>query len=336
MSDFETLSPADQAKRMQAVAQRTLAHWALEGASLSLIKYRENAVFAVEKDGSRWALRIHRPGYHTNAELRSELQWMKALSAAHIDVPQVVPNQNGELFISESFEGVPGPLQIDVFDWIEGEQLGSVEGGVDSTEAGIADTYRTVGELAARLHNQASVWTLPPGFTRHAWDEHGLAGEQPFWGRFWELPSLTSEQRSLLERTKTRVFEELSALSKDASGYSMIHADFAPENLMVDGTAVRLIDFDDAGFGWHLFEVVTSLYFVMGEDYFETAQAAVIEGYRKERTLSDEALERLPLFYLARGTTYVGWVHTRPETETAQELTPMLVNAVCELADDYL
>jgi len=44
----------------------------------------------------------------------------------------------------------------------------------------------------------------------------------------------------------------------------------------------------------------------------------------------------LPLHFLARGFTYIGWVHTRHETETARELTPMLLASACELADEYL
>ena len=34
----------------------------------------------------------------------------------------------------------------------------------------------------------------------------------------------------------------------------MINADFSAENIMVYDADVRLIDFDDAGFGRHLFE----------------------------------------------------------------------------------
>ncbi|MDH3439501.1 MAG: phosphotransferase, partial [Gammaproteobacteria bacterium] len=111
---------------------------------------------------------------------------------------------------------------------------------------------------------------------------------------------------------------------------------FAAENIMVDEDGVRLIDFDDAGFGWHLFELVTALIFIRGEDYFDRAEQALIEGYRKHRSLTDMDLELLPLFYLARSTTYVGWVHTRSETETARELTPLIVGMTCELAEDYL
>ena len=66
------------------------------------------------------------------------------------------------------------------------------------------------------------------------------------------------------------------------------------------------------------------------------ARNALIEGYRAHRKLPDELLRDLELFLLARGFTYVGWVHTRPETETARELTPMLLDGACELAEDYL
>ena len=47
-------------------------------------------------------------------------------------------------------------------------------------------------------------------------------------------------------------------------------------------------------------------------------------------------LRSLPLFYAVRGLTYLGWVHTRQETETARELTPTLVGLACEAAEGYL
>ena len=178
--------------------------------------------------------------------------------------------------------------------------------------------------------------TLPEGFTRHAWDAEGLAGEQPFWGRFWEIDAASGEQANILRKSRERVYADLGRLAKSPGTYSMIHADFAAENIMVENGDVRLIDFDDAGFGWHLFELVTALFFIQGEPYFDRAEQALIDGYRRHRQLTDEELEMLPLFFLARGTTYVGWVHTRSETETAKELTPMILELVCGLAEDYL
>jgi Ser/Thr protein kinase RdoA (MazF antagonist) len=200
----------------------------------------------------------------------------------------------------------------------------------------LANTFRTIGVLAARLHNQAERWTPPTGFTRHAWDTDGLVGERPFWGRFWELAALTDEQRALIDRARARVRVDLNRLERTPRNYGLIHADFAPENLMVEGEKIRLLDFDDAGYGWHLFEIATSLYFHIGQPYFEAIQRAMLEGYRTERELSVEDEALLPLFYAARSFTYLGWVHTRQETQTARELTPMLVDLCCGAATRYL
>jgi len=335
MTDFFDLDVAGRVKRLEAAGRAALQHWDMADCKLHLIKYRENAVFRVDSGGLRRALRLHRYGYHSDAELLSELQWMQALAKAGINVPTIVPAESGELFVTHAADDLPGDIQVDLFEWIDGEQLGSVEAGITDA-ASVTETYRTIGELAAKVHNQAVSWQLPPGFARHAWDADGLAGAQPFWGQFWKIAASSKSESNLLERGRDAVFAELSQLAKSPGTYSMIHADFAPENLLVEGDQVRLIDFDDAGFGWHLFELVTSLYFIRGESYFDRAQDALIKGYREHRQLADEQLELLPLFFTARAFTYVGWVHTRHETETAQELTPMLLGAACELAEDYL
>ena len=239
------------------------------------------------------------------------------------------------MFVKHAGRDLPGEIQVDLFHWIDGEQLGSVEAGV-SDERDVAKMFAALGELAARVHNQAAAWSPPAGFTRHAWDAEGLAGDDPFWGRFWEIEAATPAQADILTRCRQRLFADLSRLPRTADNYSMIHADFAAENVLVDGDDVRLIDFDDAGFGWHLFELATALFFIQGEPYFEQARTALIDGYRKHRALSDAALELMPLFTLARGTTYVGWVHSRSETDTARELTPMILDLVCGLAESYL
>ena len=74
----------------------------------------------------------------------------------------------------------------------------------------------------------------------------------------------------------------------------------------------------------------------MEESHYSDAHAGLIAGYRCHRQLSEQQLSYLPLFLMARGLTYLGWVHTRPETQTAKEMTPMLIGKACQLAKDYL
>jgi Ser/Thr protein kinase RdoA (MazF antagonist) len=287
-------------------------------------------------EGKSFALRIHRAGYHSDAALRSELQWMQALLADGFDVPVLVPSVSGNLFEMVAHPAIPEARQVDLFEWVRGTQLGSVEGGVDIDPRSLAQTFCTIGTLAARLHNQSSAWRLPPGFVRHAWDLDGLVGEQPFWGRFWDLAALSDSERRLIARTRSELRLDLAKLPKTSANYGLIHADFCAENLLVDGERVRLLDFDDAGFGWHLFELATSLYFQRRETYFPELEAQLLAGYRQQRSLPEAEVARLPLFYTLRGFTYLGWVHTRQETATARELTPMLIGLACETAERYL
>ncbi len=337
MSEFYALQPEQQVERLQALAEAALAQWGFGPCALRLVKFRENAVFAVTTgSGRRYALRVHRAGYHSDAALRSELQWMLALQASGFDVPQIVPARAGELFLAVRHPGVPESRQVDVFEWIDGRQLGNVGEDVAMDPAELARMFRTIGALAARLHNQASSWQRPADFIRHAWDMEGLVGERPLWGRFWDLAALSAGERTLVAQARARLQRDLQVLDKSAAVYGLVHADFAPENLLLDGERIRLLDFDDAGFGWHLFEIATSLYFYTDHAAYPLLREAAIAGYRSERALPEEQLAMLPMFLAARGFTYLGWVHTRQETRTARELTPMLIELACNAARGYL
>jgi Ser/Thr protein kinase RdoA (MazF antagonist) len=337
MPGFSELSAAEQVERFRKLALAAVCRWALEAVRVEPIKVRENAVFAVHlADGGKVVMRVHRMGYHSDEALRSEQLWMRALSAAHIEVPRALPSKAGNSFELVEVPGVPGQRQVDVFAWIDGQQLGSVVHGAAATAQSVARIYCTVGALAARIHKQACEWSLPAEFRRHAWDAEGLAGEKPFWGRFWELEALSSAERALFERTKAKVFDELTRFGTQRDRYSLIHADLVPENILVESNRVRIIDFDDAGFGWHMFEIATSLYFIRRESWYEDARAAVIAGYRSVRPLPDAHVRLLPLFLAARGTTYLAWVHTRQGEAVVQELTPQLIELAVATAEDYL
>lgn len=337
----ERRSAEDAPETLQRLAESTLRYWGKEAREISLIKMRENAVFRiVDSHGDAFVLRVHRDGNHSEDSLRSELQWMSALQDFGMDVPTIVPTKQGHAFVTAQVNGLTEPRQVDLLEWIEGRQLGTSEGGLGGDIQDIDSTYRTIGNIAARLHNHATDWSLPSSFQRHHWDLEGLVGERPHWGRFWELAALTSAERDLLGLARDKVRSELHALACGSDAhrrYSLIHADFVPENLLLtaDGK-VRLIDFDDSGFGWHLFELATALYFIQDDPGYESAKAALVEGYREHRDLPDALLDKLPVFMMARGFTYLGWVHTRPGSKDGQAITPSLIRLACRQAQGLL
>jgi len=337
----ERSSTEDSPAALDRLAVSSLRHWNLQAKEVRLIKMRENAVYRVVDTSDRsFAMRIHHDGNHSDDALRSELQWMAALRDDGFEVPNIVPTMGGSLFIRSPMEGSDSSRQVDLFEWIDGRQLGTSNSGLAGDLSDTECTYRTLGSLMARLHSQAVAWTVPSGFERQRWDMRGLVGEQPLWGRFWDLAALSARQREILLRARDQVRRELESMtgSADAAQYfSLIHADFVPENLLISREGqVRLLDFDDAGFGWHMFDIATALYFIQRDPQFAAAKAGLIAGYRSHRSLSDSQLAKLPVFMAARGFTYLGWVHTRPASKDGQEITPYLIQLACQQADRLL
>lgn len=324
-----------QMQPVLAIAKKALEAWGLQGAELDLVKHRENSVFKVSTgDGARFALRVHRAGYHSDNALNSELTWMEALRKSGILTPRVVPTMSGALYAV--IAGAGDERQCDLLEWIDGQlfnDLGRVERGM---KAELCDRYRKLGLLAAKVHNFAEGWQKPDGFERLAWDEEGLVGKNSLWGAFWEHPLLSRKQSLQIRKARIVLFQFLKKLGKDPENYGLLHADFLPENILFDGQNLTLIDFDDCGFGWHLFEMATSLFPQINQPFFDDLVTAYVEGYRQERSLADEQLEIFPAFLLIRGLTYLGWLNTRGKSlkysdRLAQEIIRGLMEFMPEL-----
>ena len=306
---------------MNAIVEEALGLWGFGGAEWSLVAARENHVFKVSaRDGRPYALRLHRRGYRSDAELKSELDWMGALASGGLNVPTPIVSTEG------SHLHCVHDVQVDVLSWLSGAPLGETGRPLDAPDR--QGAFRRIGEQMARLHEISDAWTPPSDFSRWSWDSAGLLGERPLWGRFWENPTLSREDRALFEAARRRAAERLSAIEGDLD-YGLIHADLVRENLMIDGDEVSLIDFDDAGWGFRLFDVATFLFKNRAEPDFEALRAAFLEGYRSQRTLDVDALG---LFTLLRAFTYVGWIVERMDEPGAGRRNARFIETARDIA----
>jgi Ser/Thr protein kinase RdoA (MazF antagonist) len=319
------------------LAGEALKAWGIEATRIETLKVRENCVLRITRaDGRLAAMRIHRPGYRSHPQLQSEFDWLNALYDCGIQTPRAIPSSSGRLFEIVCSASVEGDWVVDLFEWVAGAQLGSVEHGIDGDDASVGHRAFALGKICGRLHDQAMAWQRPAGFIRASWDASGLVGEQPLWGRFWEYPGLARWQARLLTRVRDALRKDLGAYGTERGDFGLIHGDLVPENLLTDGDRLVVIDFDDAGEGWHLFDIATSLYFLRRRPYFDAVFERLIAGYRAVRPLSDHQLELLPLFIAARATTYIGWMHTRSSPDDPHPQESELIESACSVAVDYL
>lgn len=333
---FIDLPAGRQVELLRELATRALERWGLEGASVDLLKHRENTVFKIStEEGDRYVMRVHRDDYHSDAALLSELRWLEALRGAGVATTEAVRCLDDAWFARVRTPGLPGGRQVDLLAWVPGKAIGSIEEGVSLGETEMVTVYRQAGEQAARIHNVGESWPRPEGFERLRWDEQGFYGENgSVCGCYRHLASLTGAQRALLDRARDVCDVALGQFGKGPDRYGLVHGDFLPENLFWDGTTVRLIDWDDTGYGWHIYDFATAMIPHLGKPGFDVALGAMVDGYRGQRELPDEHLAMLPVLVMARALSYVGWVHTRGAI--ARDLEPFAVAAACQVAEELL
>lgn len=294
-----------------------------------LIKNRENAVFEVMLPSGRAALRVHRRGYQTEDAIRSELWWMEALADAGLPIPRPLRAGGGALVVRLA----DGRL-ASAIDWVDGAPIGAAcvpfAGSADEQAA----LYRRLGRLLADVHATTDRLTLPPAFSRPRWDAAGLLGDAPFWGRFWEHPGLTPEEAGLF--TEARLFAQAHLADYAAAGADrgLIHADVLRENVFANGTALSLIDFDDCGFGFRLYDLGTALSQTLEEPALAQIATALADGYSEIRPLGQRERALLPLFTLLRTLASVGW--TMPRLAPEHPLNRFYIERASRLADAVL
>lgn len=320
---------------LQKRAREALDHWPVRTDEPVLMKYRENAVFRITlEDGQFAALRLHRPGYHDETSLRSELHFMAALRLGDLNVPSPVPTSGRQSLVRLPANRHFPEQHADVVSWIDGSPLGQSGVPLSQPAEKQAEIFFRVGHAMANMHNLADAWEPPERFRRPAWDAQGLVGEKPLWGRFWDCHGLSLDSANALSALREELRHALADAEARSLDYGLIHADLVRENIFLteNESNVAFIDFDDTGHGFRLFDLATTLLKNRNEPAYPAIEKALISGYRSRRELSDATLEMLPLFMVSRSLTYIGWLAERPEIPGAAERLSRYVNESLEMA----
>jgi Ser/Thr protein kinase RdoA (MazF antagonist) len=191
--------------RLEGGLRSALPTWNIdETAKLSLLTISENATFKVDdtEGGRRLVLRVHRPAYHSDQEIASELQWIEALRAAGvIATPAPLHSRDGRL-LATFFDGETH-RNVVAFEFMSGKAPDEAD---DLTR-----WYRHLGEISARLHAHSRAWSPPPGFVRKTWTFDTIIGPNAYWGDWRAALGLDAAGRTILEKVAARLQRETEA-----------------------------------------------------------------------------------------------------------------------------
>ena len=304
MTDFDSFSHEEQLPLLLELAVKATGTYDLpSGLSVKLINLSENATYKVEApDGRRLALRVHRDGYHSKAAIASELTWLMDLrSSGVVTTPAPVKGPDGEVIQVISHPRMKRPRNIVLFDWESGLEPGMGEN--------LIKPFKILGEVTARMHKHTQSWKRPLWFTRLTWEfDTSLGEDKPHWGRWRDGMGVVAAKEKLFCRTVELIGKRLKAYGKTAERFGLIHCDLRLANLLMDGNAVKVIDFDDCGFGWFMYDAATPLSFYEHEPQVPELIEAWKEGYRRVTALSKADENEIPTFIMLRRLLLVAWM----------------------------
>lgn len=332
MTDFDSLPHETQLELLQELASSALGAYALPaGTTARMLNLSENATYKVEApDGRRWALRVHREGYHSRQAIASELAWEIDLrQTGVVTTPAPVKGRNGEIIQDISHPRMARPRHVVLFGWETGAEPGIGED--------LSEPFEVLGEITARMHIHARQWKRPEWFTRLTWDfDTALGDDKPHWGRWRDGVGMDREKEQLFQRTVDLIGKRLNAYGKGAGRFGLIHCDLRLANLLIDGKAVKVIDFDDCGFGWYMYDAATPVSFYEHEPQVPGLVESWVKGYRKVLALPKEDEAEIPTFIMLRRILLVAWIASHIEAEFPKSLGAGYTDQSLPLCEEYL
>jgi Ser/Thr protein kinase RdoA (MazF antagonist) len=321
-------SHSEKLKELQRIAEAALAFYDLPAnATATMINLSENATYRIDAGGKKWALRVHREGYHSKAAIGSELAWLQALrqdGAVTTPVPRKC--RSGELIQIVALPGLAA-RHVVLFDW---------ENGAEPSEAELLGPFEVLGAVTARMHLHSRGWTRPENFERLTWDFDGAFGKVQHWGSWRDGMGLDESKVKLFQRAVNLIEKRLKSFGKGHERFGLIHCDMRLANLLIDGDETKVIDFDDCGFSWYLYDCATALSFIEHRPDVPELVDAWVKGYRTVAPLSAEDEHEIPTFVLYRRLLLVAWIGSHAETDLAKSMGVPYTKDTVALCERYL
>jgi Ser/Thr protein kinase RdoA (MazF antagonist) len=303
------------------IAYNAIEQYSFNSVKLELIKHLENTTFKLSTEQGKFLLRVYCGLQNTVQDIESEgkiIEYLISYNDSFYQKP-IYNNSNRFVSISEA-GGISKPVSI--LSWIDSPIIGH--------EVNDISLFEKLGKLLAHIHNQLADWQKPVDFHRPIFDTDNLIGKKGAFGyanlgyRYFD-----DETVSLFESVYQRLIDFEAVAGKEANIYGIIHGDLHLNNVILHQNTLIPIDFDDSGWGYHIYDLAVILANYWGIIEYPQIKANLLQGYRSIREFSIDLENKLFLFIAARYIFIALYLAGKSEQEsikqTALEYIPSYV-----------
>jgi Ser/Thr protein kinase RdoA (MazF antagonist) len=191
-----------------------------------------------------------------------------------------------------------------------------------------ANTCLSAGDVQGRLGCPCTSGKMPPRFH---WDYETMIGGHAVWGDWRKVTGVSD----ILYRVDRMIRDRLQSYGQTKENYGLIHGDLRGANLLTEGEDLKIIDFDDCGYGWFVQDLAASLSFLETERQVPDLIRAWLRGYQKQGILTQADIEMIPTFIMMRRLQLLPWVHSRGNAASAIRYRETFLQGTVELAERY-
>ncbi len=302
-------------------------------------------------------LRVSRPGYHTAAEIEAELRWLEELNGENgLRKAALSPETDRRGEAQPRQTGISRPGEGESREFAVARPLRNRHGGrLTMAKAGGRDfpcvmfayaegahpedtaDFRQIGRIAAALHRQVMSWGESGALRRPHWDMEAMTGRNGLFGDWRACGDLDASARDLLETVCGVIGRRLQSYGRTRENYGLIHADLRSANLLRGrGGRFCVLDFDDCGYGWFLYDLAASFSFIEHDPRLPQWVRAWLEGYESLRPLTDRDRREIPAFFMARRIQLLAWVFSHGDSDPAAGYRQDFAAHTVEMARTFL
>ncbi|MBO4924843.1 MAG: phosphotransferase [Clostridia bacterium] len=284
---------------MTGILEQAKNLYSLEGCAFAPVSGHEggrNRIVTVSRNGKKqYVLRISALGDRSENDYLAETAFVRFLAKNGAPVADVIPSVRGRLV--ERVEAEGETVYVSLFAYAKG-MLISDNGYRYREGAPLSEYFFNTGKALGTIHRLSKAYTPVPPRPDY-FDKYNMT----------YLARLIPDKYGELKTAVAQRLAAFRALPKDKGCYGLVHFDFSDGNYHIDMDtgAITVFDFDNCMNCWYMFDLANL--WIHNEGWtrreadpgrrFALMQQCFglqLQGYKTETDLTDEMLEKLPLF----------------------------------------